>query len=87
MFIEHCIGHMKTQPKSGQLHSVGLGPELSKSRESKLRRRHARAHPSALCHVTGTSSSCLDLPTMMDWNCELNKPSLHKSCFCQGVSS
>lgn len=49
MFIEHCIGHMKTQPKSGQRHSVGLGPELSKSRESELRRRHARTHPCVLC--------------------------------------
>lgn len=48
MFIEHCIGHMKTQPKSGQHHSAGLGPELSKSRESELRRLHARIHPCLL---------------------------------------
>lgn len=88
MSLGHCLGHMKTQSKSGQHHSVGLGPELSKSIESELRRRHACAPSlSALCHVTGASSSCLDLPTMMDWNCELNKPPLCKSCFCQGVSS
>ena len=48
MSIGHCLGHMKTQSKSGQHHSVGLGPELSKSTESELRRRHACAHPSLL---------------------------------------
>lgn len=86
MSIEHCIGHRKTQPKSGQRPSVGLAPELSKSIEGELRRRHVLI-PLCSKSCDWRFKFCLDLPTTIDWSCELNKPPLGKSCFCQGVSS